>query len=60
MDFKISFEPVFVKPLEHGKIAHYGWGINIIRIASERYGCAPYERVKEVDAPLLSEGYWLL
>ena len=57
MEFKLSFEPAFVEPLEHGKAAHYGWEVNVIRCVSERYGCAPYEKVKETDVPLLSEGF---
>jgi len=59
MEFNISFEPTFVEPLEHGKIAHYGWEINVIRRVSERYGCNPYEKVKEADVPLLDEGYYV-
>lgn len=59
MEFNISFEPAFAEPLEHGKAVHYGWEVNVIRRVSERYGCNPYEKVKETDVPLLGEGYYV-
>lgn len=59
MEFKISFEPTFLEPLKNGKVAHYGWGVNVIRIVSERHGCAPYEKVKEADVQRLDEGYYV-
>ncbi len=59
MEFNISFEPAFVEPLEHGKAVHYGWEVNVIRRVSERYGCAPYEKVRDSDVPLLGEGYYI-
>ena len=58
MEFQISFEPVFVEPLEHGEAARYGWGVTFVRVMSRTNWGNPYEKVAEPDVPLLDEGYY--
>ena len=59
MEFKVSFEPTFVEPLEHGEVARYGWGVSFVRVISRTNWSNPYEKTAQPDAPLLDEGYYV-